>query len=345
MIFHAVPLLTAAERADARRLIEAQGLSFEDDADDFVGIYDAGRLVAVGARAGYVLKMFAIDPAHQGGDALGTLATTLTELGRTAGHDTVFVYTRPEHAQSFEQCQFRMLVDNGPVTLLECGPGLEAYLESHRDVIRPGLNGAVVVNGNPFTRGHLHLVEKAADHVDTLYLFVVREDRSVFPFDARLRLAREATSHLSNVAVLETSRYAVSAGTFPSYFLKKTDEKARLQMEVDARLFATRLAPVFDIRERLVGTEPYCETTALYNQVMSEVLPLFGIGIVEVKRVGDDRGVFSATRVREALAAGDLAAVETMVPPATMAYLQSAEGRAVARRLRAAGPSPRSGQP
>jgi [citrate (pro-3S)-lyase] ligase len=335
MISHAVPLITGGERTEARRLIEAQGLSFEDDADDLAGIYDSGRLVAVGARAGYVLKMFAIDEAYQGGEALGALATTLTSLARTAGHESLFVFTRPEHAPSFEQCHFRVLVDSGPVVLLECGPGLEAYLEEHRDVIRPGLNGAVVVNGNPFTRGHLHLVEKAADHVDTLYLFVVREDRSVFPFDARIRLAREATSHLPNVAVLDTSRYAVSAGTFPSYFLKKTDEKARLQMEVDARLFATRLAPVFDIRERLVGTEPYCETTALYNRVMAEVLPIFGIGIVEVQRAGDDAGVFSATRVRDALAAGKLDSVETMVPPATMAFLRSEEGRAIAARLAA----------
>ena len=94
-------------------------------------------------------------------------------------------------------------------------PACGAYLASHASQITQGHNGAVVINGNPFTLGHLHLVEYAAQRVDRLYLFVVREDRSVFPFAVRFRLAQEATAHLRNVTVLDTSRYAVSAGTFP----------------------------------------------------------------------------------------------------------------------------------
>ena len=61
MVPAALPLLTSRERNDARQLVESQGLSFEDGCDDIVGIHDGGRLVATAARAGYVLKMFAID--------------------------------------------------------------------------------------------------------------------------------------------------------------------------------------------------------------------------------------------------------------------------------------------
>ena len=86
-------------------------------------------------------------------------------------------------------------------------------------------------------------MECAAQRVDRLYLFVVREDRSVFPFDVRFRLALEATAHIRNVTVLDTSRYAVSAGTFPSYFLKRLDEVATAQMQIDLLLFAQRIAP------------------------------------------------------------------------------------------------------
>ncbi len=333
----AVPLFTAGEAADARRLIESQGLTFEPGCDDLVGLYEGGRLVATGGRAGYVLKMFAIEDAYQGGEVLGALTTALVDLARKAGYESLFLFTRPEHAASFEQCHFRLLVTSGPVTLLECGPGLPAYLEATRAARRAGLNGAVVVNGNPFTRGHLYLVERAADHVDTLYLFVVREDRSVFPFDVRLRLAREATAHLPGVVVLDTSRYVVSAGTFPAYFLRQHDERAQLQMELDARLFATRIAPEFDIRERLVGHEPYCPTTAAYNHVLGDVLPVFGIGLVEVQRAGDEHGFFSATRVREALGAGDFDTVARLVPPTTLAFVASTEGREIAKRLAALG--------
>ena len=49
----------------------------------------------------------------------------------------------------------------------------------------------------------------------------------------------------ANVVVLDTSRYAVSAGTFPSYFLKRLDAVALAQMRVDLRLFASRIAPAF----------------------------------------------------------------------------------------------------
>jgi [citrate (pro-3S)-lyase] ligase len=373
MIPVAVPLLTTAERLDARRLIESQGLTFEDGSDELVGIYDTRisgscdpailrsrnadraatlhdstssqdpqfarsqdacpQLVAVAARAGYVLKMFAVDDSCQGGEALGALVTTLTSLGRAAGHDALLVFTRPEHAGSFEHCGFRLLVATGAVALLECGGGLERYLAAHRHLRRDGTNGAVVINGNPFTRGHQYLVETAAAQVDTLYLFIVREDRSAFSFAARFRLAQDATHHLPTVVLLDTSRYAVSAGTFPSYFLRQNDEKARLQMEVDVRLFATHLAPAFGITKRFVGHEPYCDTTAGYNRTMKDVLPQYGIALVEVERAAEGGRFISATDVRAAIAAGDVAAIEHLVPPATLAFLQSPEGAAIARAL------------
>ena len=254
MIPPALPLLTSRERDEARRLVEAQGLSYEA-CDDVVGIYEQGRLVATAGRAGEVLKLFAIDEAHQGGQTLGRLLDALTALARADGREVLLVFTRPGQASSFAAYNFRLLASGSEAALLEHGGGLEAYLARHAGLRRPGANGAVVVNGNPFTLGHLHLVETAASRVSTLYLFVVREDRSVFPFEARLAMAKAATSHLPNVVVLDTSRYAVSAATFPSYFLRRTDRAARAQMEVDATLFAAHVAPAFSIERRLVGEE------------------------------------------------------------------------------------------
>ena len=323
----AVPLLTAGELSNARRLVEAQGLSFESGCDEVVGIYEAGRLVATAARAGYVLKMFAIDEACQGGGVLGQLATALVESGREAGHDALLVYTRPEHAASFEQCNFRLLVAAGGVALLEWGGGLERYLARVREVAaglpRRSAEASIVLNGNPFTLGHQYLVETAARQVERLFLFVVREEGSAFPFETRYRMAEEGTRHLQNVVLLDTSRYAVSAATFPSYFLRQHDDGARLQMEVDARLFGRHLAPAAGITRRFVGHEPYCPTTAAYNRVMAEVLPEYGIGLVEVERVKDDGGAFvSATRVRAAHAAGDWETVARLVPATTLACMR-----------------------
>ncbi len=355
-------LFSTRDFAEARRLLASQDLLYEDGCDDVVGVHDDGRLVGVGARAGFVLKMFAIDPEYQGGSILGELATELTRLGRDGGHDSFFVFTRPQSAPAFEQLNFKILVAEGTVTLLEYGGGFESYLAEHAPQIRPGRNGAAVVNGNPFTYGHLYLVETASRRVDTFYLFMVREDRSVFPFAARIRLAREATAHLGNVVVLDTSRYAVSSGTFPSYFLKKLDAVALAQMRVDLRLFASRLAPAFFVKVRFVGHEPYDATTAAYNKTMREVLGPYDLELVEVERMrergsieifrrssaqagetaGDAEGhavpagFISATKVRAALARRDYDTLQRMVPDTTLAYLRSPEGMEIADRLAAA---------
>ena len=329
----AVPLLSRHDRLEARTLIESVGLRFETDADDIVGLYEGDRLVATGARAGYVLKMFAIAPSHQGGEALGELVTVLMQRGMEAGHATLFVYTRPDHVPTFERLNFRLLATHARAALLEIGPGVREYLDAHRALMRPGKNGAIVVNGNPFTLGHLHLAETAVRRVEHLYVFVVQEDRSVFPFDVRLRLARAATAHLRHVSVLDTSRYAVSSGTFPSYFLRRLDDAALAQMQLDVQLFAAVLAPPFSVRARFVGDEPSCATTAVYNRTMAEVLGEYGIEWTEIPRLTHDGVPISASRVREHLRRGDLDRVDAWVPPATLAFLRSPAGDTVARRL------------
>jgi [citrate (pro-3S)-lyase] ligase len=311
--------------AEARALIESCGLRFEPEFDDLAELYDQGRLVACGARAGYVLKMLAIAPSHQGTDTLGELVTRLIQSGLGAGHDTLFAFTPPQNVPTFQALNFRLLVTQGQAALLEHGPGLPAYLAAHAADITPGHHGAVVINGNPFTLGHLHLVQCAARQVDRLYLFVVREERSQFPFAVRFRLAREATAHLPNVTVLDTSRYAVSAGTFPSYFLKRLDAVAEAQMQVDLRLFAQALAPAFHLAVRFVGQEPLCPTTAAYNRAMAEVMAEHGIRLVEVPRLEAGGQPISASRVRAAIAAGDRNGLRDLLPPSTLAYLNTME--------------------
>jgi [citrate (pro-3S)-lyase] ligase len=327
-------LFDQPSETEARAFIGSLGLRFEPGYDELVGLYEDGQLVACGARAGYVLKMLAIATSHQGTDTLGALVSRLVLSGLAAGHETLFVFTLPQNVASFEALNFRMLATHGTAALLEYGPGLDAYLALHAAQVAPGWNGAIVLNGNPFTLGHLHLVELAARQVDQLFVFVVSEDCSVFPFDVRFRLAKEGTAHLPSVTVLETSRYSVSAGTFPSYFLKRLDEASAAQMQVDLQLFAQRLAPAFHIACRFVGQEPLCPTTAAYNQTMLEVLAGSHIQVVEVPRLEVGDAPVSASRVRAAFAADDFQALEALVPPSTLAFLRSPSARPLAELLR-----------
>ena len=341
MISAPLPLVTSRERQSARDLVHALGLGFEEPLDDLVGLFDDGELIGTAARAGYVLKQFAIRPEHQGGEILGGLVGALLERARLAGEETLLVFTRPESASSFEHLGFRLLATSGAVSLLETGPGIGAYLETQAPSQPSGESGAVVINGNPFTLGHLYLVESAAPQVDHLYVFIVREDCSEFPFVVRRSLAELATRHLPNVSVHDTSRYAVSAATFPSYFLRHLDERAQEQMQIDLELFARRLAPAFGVRLRFVGHEPYSEVTAAYNRMMRRLLPPAGIEVRELDRrrllSGDPESEFiSATRVRADFIRGDFEHLSALVPATTLDFLRSAEGEAVRRRLTAA---------
>lgn len=328
-----VELALKSERKVARELIEASGLAFEDNVDVMYGMYENEQLVATGSRAGNILKMLALAPEHQGGSALGELVTELVMGGQRAGHESLFVYTKPEFIFSFQSLNFTLLASQDKVALLEYGKGLSKWLDSKQDLVRPGLNGAVVVNCNPFTNGHLYLIESAAQRVDNLYIFVVKEDRSVFPFDVRYRLVEQGIHHIPNVIQLDTSRYIVSGATFPTYFLKKDDPVARIQMELDVTLFASKIAPFFGITRRFVGTEPNCPLTGGYNLAMQRILPAHGIELEIIERKQAETGVISASRVRELLGRGDFAGLADYVPQTTQAFLASDEAQAIRERL------------
>ena len=57
-----------------------------------------------------------------------------------------------------------------------------------------------------------------------LLFFLVEENKSVFPFDVRFKLVKQATKHLKNVHVLPSTPYIISRATFPTYFLKETSK-------------------------------------------------------------------------------------------------------------------------
>ena len=329
----AVELVHRSDQKKVLELLGQSGLAYEEGADATYGIYENGELVATGSRAGNILKMLAIAPEHQGGAVFGELVTELVMSGQRAGYEALFVYTKPEYVSSFQALNFTLLASQEKVALLEYGKGLSAWLESGKALIRPGLNGAVVVNCNPFTNGHRYLIESAAQRVDNLYVFVVKEDRSVFPFEVRYRLVEQGLRDLRNIIVLDTSRYIVSGATFPTYFLKKDDPVARIQMELDVTLFASKIAPYFRITRRFVGTEPNCPLTGGYNAAMQRILPAHGIEVEIIERKQAQKGVISASKVRELVGRNDFQSLPDYVPTTTLDYLQSDEAAAIRERL------------
>ena len=122
----------------------------------------------------------------------------------------------------------------------------------------------------------------------------------------RMQMAREGCSDLSNVLIHPTGPYMVSSSTFPTYFIKDKHRTGDIHCELDVRLFGEKIAPALGITRRYVGTEPNCAVTAQYNAHMKQLLPHYGVELVEVERRTFDGSAISASIVREKLAAGDI---------------------------------------
>lgn len=187
--------------------------------------------------------------------------------------------------------------------------------------------GAVVMNCNPFTLGHLHLIEYAAAKVDFLYIFVVEEDKSIFPFKDRINLVRQGVSDIKNVYVTGSGKVMISTITFPTYFIKDNPATAALDASFDVEIFARYVAPELNISYRFVGEEPFDAVTRNYNRRMKEILPQFGINIVEIPRkkfyYSGNEIIISASKVREYLKVKNFDALKKLLPAVTYEYLLS----------------------
>jgi [citrate (pro-3S)-lyase] ligase len=200
--------------------------------------------------------------------------------------------------------------------------GINEYSAELTAMKKPGKTGAIVMNCNPCTNGHMYLIRTAASAVDNLFIFVVEEDKSDFPFEERINLVRENCKDLKNVTVLPSGKFIISTLTFPEYFMKAEllpDEKPSVTLDVTA--FAVKIAPALGITERFVGEEPFDAVTREYNRVMSSVLPFYGVEFTEIKRTESGGTAISASRVRQLLEEKDFEAIKPLVPDATFNYL------------------------
>lgn len=182
--------------------------------------------------------------------------------------------------------------------------------------------GAIVMNCNPFTYGHRHLVEYASSQVNFLYLFVVEEDLSTIPFIDRLFLIYENVKDIANIVVVPSGNFIISKTTFLNYFEKESNITT-IKADEDVHIFARYIAKGLQIKKRFVGEETADQVTACYNQKMKEVFPRYGLELVIIPRkLLSDGTPISASFVRKLAAKKDWDAIMDLVPPTTLNYLK-----------------------
>lgn len=301
-------------------LLKQAGLTVDRQVNYTLGLFENGELLATGSLFGSIIKAVAVAPAHRAENLLTPIIQGLLDRLDTLQQTHAFVYTKPATSRYFSVLGFQNLVQTGQISLLEYGyPDFNDYLSFLRQHKRPGSAAAIVMNADPMTKGHLYLIEQAAQANPTVYVFVLSSQQAFFTAEQRLAMVKQATATLTNVVVLPTRGYLVSPATFPSYFLKDQADLnlAKQQALVDAQLFQYKLAPVLQINQRYVGTEPHSPVTAIYNQVLKATLaPTLKLQIVP--RLTCAGQVISASAARHALQTRDFNSLEKLIPQTTI---------------------------
>ena len=331
------------QRRRIESFLQSNGLRY-DDMDYYAFVVDEStdEIVAGGGLKGGVIKCVAVSDGHKGEAVANMIVSHLIAKANAEGFQCVKLFTKPRNRQLFESLSFRMLAEAPEAILMETGiGGIADYLKTLKRTAREKAEaaqaeagsvgaaealssdkkhvGCIVMNCNPFTLGHRYLVESAARMVESLFVIVVKEDRSVFSYKERKAMVVAGTADLKNVTVCDGSEYAISDTTFPTYFLKRLSDATDTQILLDLDLFRRHIAPALGAEVRFVGTEPTDELTRRYNELMMQSLG--EDHVVQIKRLENGGTAVSASRVRGAMDRNCLKEVAQLVPHTTIPYI------------------------
>lgn len=328
------------QRRQIEMFLQTNGLRY-DDVDYYAAIVDesSDEMIAGGGLKGSVIKCVAVADGHKGEAVANVIVSHLIAKANAEGCQCVKLYTKPDNRQLFESLSFRLIAESPNAILMETGVGgIEKYSEELRvkseelgvkseelkndeSVVSNARKpiGVIVMNANPFTLGHRFLVEQSSELVERLYVVVVREDCSMFLYNERKAMVSQGVRDIGNVVVVDGSDYAVSAATFPTYFLKQLSDATDTQIILDLDLYRRRIAPALGATIRFFGSEPTDPLTRRYNELMHQQLGEEHVH--EIQRKQQEGSAISASRVRKAMMEGCLWDAIQLVPPTTIPYI------------------------
>lgn len=327
-----MPLSVTHCRRQIETFLAANNLRLEP-VDYYACVFRLGNdeeILAGGGLHGDVIKCVAVGQEIRDEGFSARLISHLISESQQRGFHSVKVFTKPENQTIFESIGFHTIARSPDAIMLEMGSALSDYCQYLRSLSQSSNNnqvcGVVEMNANPFTRGHLYLLEKAASQVDHLYVIVVREDISIhsechFSYPERKSMIETGTRHIKNITVVDGSSFQISSATFPTYFLKQVDSATDTHIALDLDIFVRSIAPSLGVSVRFVGSEPADALTSRYNTMMHSILPSHDIRVVEVDRLNNDGQPISASTVRTHLLHHSLSGASVLVPPTTLPHL------------------------
>lgn len=315
---------------ELKRFLRSCGLDYDENIGFTAALMENDEIVAAGSLDGGTIKCVAVSPAHQGEDAASQVMTALLQRAGEQGIHHLMLYTKPQNQYIFSAFGFHPVIRTADCLLMENRrSGLKRFLmEQRKPEDDRGPVGCIVANCNPFTKGHRYLIGTAARECAWVHVFVLSEKKGMFTPEERMRMVKEGCSDLKNVLVHPTGPYMVSSATFPNYFIKDKLRTGDIHCEMDIRLFAEQIAKELRITRRYVGTEPDCAVTGKYNERMKEMLPGYGIELIEIPRRECGGRAVSASHARELIENKRWEELEELLPESSMNLILAKEGDA-----------------
>lgn len=300
-------------------------------------IRDKGDIIATGSASANILKYFFSKEEYKGQGTMSIIYNSLLNHLLENGYDSFFVFTTPDNTSIFSSLGLKQVYTTNSVSLFEGGfYNYNNWIKKVKSNLKEksGIRGAIVMNCNPMTLGHKYLIEMAMKEVDDLLIFIVEEDKSIFPFLDRYQIVKKEFEGNNKVEIIKGGPYIISQGTFPTYFIKKKDDMLDIYTELDGSIFAHKIAKDLEIDIRFFGSEPNDLVTLAYNENLKGIFEKEDIEIEVLDRKSIDGEAISASRVRKLLSEENLQDAYKLLPESTINYLESQQGEEVLWKLK-----------
>ena len=206
------------------------GVSKEDFINDFERIIDTefrcgDIVIIISQQTTFIKKIFEklniiiystssiFERPHNYGNWMLFSDGQINHNGNKALADLIFKEIRPKLDNNISRMEtFKFHLEKEVDNFLLDNPDFNSYIIDLKKMKEEknikGKIGYVIMNCNPFTLGHRYLIEKALEIVNYLYIFILSEDVSLFPFKDRLKLVKSGLEDLKNkICVLPVSRW------------------------------------------------------------------------------------------------------------------------------------------
>jgi [citrate (pro-3S)-lyase] ligase len=312
--------------------LKGQELEYDETIDYSVNIVDENNfIIASGSLDKNIIKCVAVSQEYRNEGLSSSIISLLVNAATTQGITKLFIYTKPFNESMFQQLGFYTIEKTQKILLMENKKnGLDIFLNNLKNDtnkyletsnIKTNKIGCIVANCNPFTNGHLYLMDTASKQCDLLHVFILSGSNKMFKEEERIKLVKDGLKTYKNIIIHSAKDYILSPLTFPNYFIKDKKQTSIINCELDIKIFMDKIVPLLNITHRFVGTEPSDLVTNSYNNELIKALNQSKIELVIINRKEIDKEAISASKVRKCIETKDFDKIYEFVPQSTYDFI------------------------